>query len=273
MDWALPDGSVSPGIARVQPYFLGQKTAAFRHAMARRPGDRYYGARRQDRPARSSRPSPAAARCATALGYDPQRGDPLYKNWPFLHRQGRAERRLATDSSTTTAPRALRSRLRARQLFRPLSLLRGRGRRPRLLSLPRPAAARRHAEIPRPDRPHRAAAALVARLRADRDGAGRRARRAGADRGRDRQRRAEHEIPLSAFHFGSGYTSIGAQALRLHLEPRQVSRPEGADARLRGGGHQGRRQRQALPARRSSALCRSRRARRLRRRRGRSPRR
>ncbi len=84
MDWALSDGTMFASDREIQPYFLGQKSHAFRHAMARRPGDRYYGARRQDRPARSRTAVACAARCAIRSGYDPQRGDPLYKNWPFL---------------------------------------------------------------------------------------------------------------------------------------------------------------------------------------------
>jgi alpha-glucosidase len=83
MDWALPDGTVFAQDRAVQPYFLGQKTHAFRHAMARREGDRIYGA--GDKTGTldlSGRRVRLAMR--DSLGYDPQSGDPLYKNWPFL---------------------------------------------------------------------------------------------------------------------------------------------------------------------------------------------
>ena len=43
MDWALPDGTIFARDRETQPYFLGQKTHAFKHAMARAPGDRHYG--------------------------------------------------------------------------------------------------------------------------------------------------------------------------------------------------------------------------------------
>jgi alpha-glucosidase len=83
MEWELPDGAVFASDREVQPYFLGQQTHAFRHAMARHPGDRYYGLGDKTGPLdlRGRR-----LRCAMrdALGYDPQHGDPLYKNWPFL---------------------------------------------------------------------------------------------------------------------------------------------------------------------------------------------
>ena len=51
--------------------------------MARRPGDRYYGA--GDKTGRLDLHG-RRLRCAMrdSLGYDPERGDPLYKNWPFL---------------------------------------------------------------------------------------------------------------------------------------------------------------------------------------------
>ncbi|WP_158816422.1 glycoside hydrolase family 31 protein [Methylocapsa sp. S129] len=83
MDWSLPDGTVFARDRETQPYFLGQKTHAFRHAMARRAGDRYYGAGDKtgalDLNGRRVR---LAMR--DSLGYNPQNGDPLYKNWPFL---------------------------------------------------------------------------------------------------------------------------------------------------------------------------------------------
>ena len=83
MDWALSDGTTFASDREIQPYFLGQKTHAFRHAMARRPGDRYYGAGDKTGPLDLYG---RRLRCAMrdSLGYDPQRGDPLYKNWPFL---------------------------------------------------------------------------------------------------------------------------------------------------------------------------------------------
>ena len=83
MDWALPDGTIFARDRETQPYFLGQRTHAFRHAMARAPGDRHYGLGDKTGPLDLSG---RRLRCAMrdSLGFDPERGDPLYKNWPFL---------------------------------------------------------------------------------------------------------------------------------------------------------------------------------------------
>ncbi len=83
MDWALSDGTVFARDRETQPYFLGQKTYAFKHAMARAPGDRHYGLDDKTGPLDLTG---RRLRCAMrdSLGFDPERGDPLYKNWPFL---------------------------------------------------------------------------------------------------------------------------------------------------------------------------------------------
>jgi alpha-glucosidase len=83
MDWALPNGTIFARDRETQPYFLGQKTHAFKHAMARALGDRHYGLGDKTGPLDLTG---RRLRCAMrdALGFDPMRGDPLYKNWPFL---------------------------------------------------------------------------------------------------------------------------------------------------------------------------------------------
>ena len=83
MDWALPDGTIFARDRATQPYFLGQKTHAFKHAMARALGDRHYGLGDKTGPLDLTG---RRLRCAMrdSLGFDPERGDPLYKNWPFL---------------------------------------------------------------------------------------------------------------------------------------------------------------------------------------------
>src|SRR5271166_2900365 len=83
MDWALPDGRIFARDRETQPYFLGQKTHAFKHAMARALGDRHYGLGDKTGPLDLTG---RRLRCAMrdSLGFDPERGDPLYKNWPFL---------------------------------------------------------------------------------------------------------------------------------------------------------------------------------------------
>jgi alpha-glucosidase len=83
MDWSLPEGVTFARDRETQPYFFGQRTYAFRHAMARDPADRHFGAGDKTGPLDLTG---RRLRCAMrdALGYDPERGDPLYKNWPFL---------------------------------------------------------------------------------------------------------------------------------------------------------------------------------------------
>jgi len=83
MDWALPDGTIFARDRETQPYFLGQKTLAFKHAMALALGDRHYGLGDKTGPLDLTG---RRLRCAMrdSLDFDPERGDPLYKNWPFL---------------------------------------------------------------------------------------------------------------------------------------------------------------------------------------------
>jgi alpha-glucosidase len=83
MDWALSDGTIFARDRETQPYFLGRKTHAFKHAMARAPSDRHYGLGDKTGPLDLTG---RRLRCAMrdSLGFDPERGDPLYKNWPFL---------------------------------------------------------------------------------------------------------------------------------------------------------------------------------------------
>ena len=87
-------------------------------------------------------------------------------------------------------------------------------------------------------------------------------RRRGSPNSLDRAVR--HDIPLSAFHFGSGYTSIGKRRYVFTWnrakfpEPRAAMREIQAPERARG------RQSQAMPARRPPGVHRGRRARRVR---------
>ena len=81
LTWALPDGRI---FARERPAHatsLGAK--AIRHAFARGPRDRCYGLGDKtgalDLSGRRLRTT-----MKDSLGFDPERGDPLYKHWPFL---------------------------------------------------------------------------------------------------------------------------------------------------------------------------------------------
>src|SRR5271166_349090 len=74
MDWALPDGTIFARDRETQPYFLGQRTDAFKHAMARALGDRHYGLGDKTGPLDLTG---RRLRCAMrdSLGFDPERGD------------------------------------------------------------------------------------------------------------------------------------------------------------------------------------------------------
>jgi alpha-glucosidase len=58
-----------------------------------------------------------------SLGFDPERGDPLYKNWPFLIVRDAASGVSAWRFLRQRRRGRIRLRLRARQLLRPLSRL------------------------------------------------------------------------------------------------------------------------------------------------------
>ena len=137
MDWALPDGTIFARDRETQPYFLGQKNHAFKHAMARAPGDRHYGARRQDRPARPDRAAAQVRDARFARLRSRARRSALQElAVPDRARRGRAASR--TGSSTTTAPRAAFDLgCEHDNYFGRYRDLRGRGRRPRSLSDPR----------------------------------------------------------------------------------------------------------------------------------------
>ncbi len=122
MDWALPDGTIFARDRETQPYFLGQKTHAFKHAMARALGDRHYGLGDKTGPLDLTG---RRLRCAMrdSLGFDPERGDPLYKNWPFLIVRDAASGVSHGVFYDNGAEGSFRPRLRARQLLRPLSRL------------------------------------------------------------------------------------------------------------------------------------------------------
>ena len=64
-------------------YFASQRTGAVRHYLQRAPGDCYYGLGDKTGPLdlHGRRLRTVAL---DSLGYDPQAGDPLYKHWPFV---------------------------------------------------------------------------------------------------------------------------------------------------------------------------------------------
>lgn len=83
LEWLLPDGRVFLADRAGMPYMFARQGSALAHYTIRHPEDRYYGlgdkTGRLDLHGRRLR-----TRMADALGYDPRTGDPLYKHWPFL---------------------------------------------------------------------------------------------------------------------------------------------------------------------------------------------
>ncbi len=83
LTWRLPDGRIFARDRDSHPYSFSRNSAAFAHAQMRHKLDRYYGlgdkTGKLDLHGRRLR---IAMR--DSLGYDPQSGDPLYKHWPFL---------------------------------------------------------------------------------------------------------------------------------------------------------------------------------------------
>jgi alpha-glucosidase len=79
--WALPDGTVFARDRAAHATMFGR--GAIRHAFARDAADRYYGlgdkTGQLDLHGRRLRTT-----MMDSLGYDPEHGDPLYKHWPFL---------------------------------------------------------------------------------------------------------------------------------------------------------------------------------------------
>ncbi len=82
LTWRLPDGRVFAA-DRKHGHEFSTNRPDLAHHMARTPGDRYYGLGDKtgalDLHGRRLRVA-----ALDSLGYDPERGDPLYKHWPFL---------------------------------------------------------------------------------------------------------------------------------------------------------------------------------------------
>jgi alpha-glucosidase len=80
LTWSLPDGTVFAADRSNHAYLFGDR---IRHHHARDAGDRYHGlgdkTGRLDLHGRRLRTT-----MQDSLGYDPEFGDPLYKHWPFV---------------------------------------------------------------------------------------------------------------------------------------------------------------------------------------------
>jgi len=234
LTWMRPDGQVfladRPGMA----WMLSRRGTAVAHYLARHPADRYYGLGDKTGPLDlHGRRLRVAMR--DALGYDPRSGDPLYKHWPFL---------LAQDGATGTAYGLLYDNHAAAAfdlgaehdnyhgLFRgyeaeggdlDLYVMAG-----PLLSDVTPAFLRLTGGTALPPRWSLGYAQTAMGLADAPDAQARIEAFIGRCRAED--------IPVSAFHFGSGYTSIGPKRYVFHWNRKKFPDPEGLMARFHGAG-------------------------------------
>lgn len=82
LTWKLPDGRIFAA-DRKHGHEFARKRPELAHHMARHAADRYYGLGDKTGPL-DLHGRRLRVMAMDSLGYDPQRGDPLYKHWPFL---------------------------------------------------------------------------------------------------------------------------------------------------------------------------------------------
>jgi alpha-glucosidase len=83
LTWALADGMRFAADRPTQPYVWRRAGGALRHYMARERGDRYFGLGDKTGPL-DQHGRRLRTLALDALGYDARTSDPLYKHWPYL---------------------------------------------------------------------------------------------------------------------------------------------------------------------------------------------
>jgi alpha-glucosidase len=83
LTWHGKGGQVLASDRSTSAYFASPRTGAVRHYLHREPGDRYFGLGDKTGPL-NLHGRRLRTLAMDSLGYDPQRGDPLYKHWPFV---------------------------------------------------------------------------------------------------------------------------------------------------------------------------------------------
>jgi alpha-glucosidase len=81
--WYRADGALFAADRPNRAYSFGRQRPDLLHAMTRHPDDRYYGLGDKTGPL-DLRGRRLRTVMTDALGFDPRTGDPLYKHWPFL---------------------------------------------------------------------------------------------------------------------------------------------------------------------------------------------
>jgi alpha-glucosidase len=234
LTWSLPDGRVFARDRDSQPYLFGRARTEIRHYLARERSDRYFGAGdktgRLDLHGRRLRIA-----MLDSLGYDPESGDPLYKHWPFV---------IARDGNTGTsygtfydngASGALDLGAEHDNYFGPYRSYEARDGDldcymmlgPRLGDV----TARFLDLTGRTALPPRWTLGYAQTTMALAD-----APDAQAQIGAFIDRCAAEDIPVSSFHFGSGYTSIGPKRYVFHWNRRKFPEPEALMQRFHAAG-------------------------------------
>jgi alpha-glucosidase len=83
LEWSDAAGHPLVADRPTSAYFRSARTGAVRHYLARDRGDRYYGLGDKTGPL-DLHGRRLRTLALDSLGYDPERGDPLYKHWPFV---------------------------------------------------------------------------------------------------------------------------------------------------------------------------------------------
>jgi alpha-glucosidase len=83
IEWADAQSRVLAADRPTSAYFRSARTGAIRHYLARDRGERYYGLGDKTGPL-DLHGRRLRTLALDALGYDPEHGDPLYKHWPFV---------------------------------------------------------------------------------------------------------------------------------------------------------------------------------------------
>ena len=83
LSWQSASGEVLINDRATSAYFCSERTGAVRHYLQRHRNERYYGLGDKTGPL-NLQGRRLRTLALDALGYDPQHGDPLYKHWPFV---------------------------------------------------------------------------------------------------------------------------------------------------------------------------------------------
>ena len=83
LQWSTAQGQALASDRATSAYFASSRTGAVRHYLQRERSEHYYGLGDKTGPL-NLQGRRLRTLALDALGYDPQHGDPLYKHWPFV---------------------------------------------------------------------------------------------------------------------------------------------------------------------------------------------